>query len=448
MNDKNIDAVAVLREALKITRNVLTDIRIETQRLEPCTGHIQGIADKGINAVAEAIAATDRASTVAKDGGEVLVPIKITDAMIDAALAAHYGRRRLDAAGGAGGIDLTVNDTNYSGKEAMRRMWKGALSATPKPEASAATQQAGKRRKATDAEIAEWVERHNLQRGLSGSGSDNRAAFEDAESLHMTFAAPISEDADAPSSSNGELSPTQIDDMAFGYCPSGKIGELRKFAQACIAADRAARTPASVGEDAAVDAVFPVQNSPHGSVVTRNQEERAAFRKGFQAAVNICASQIPRQPCQTEPAKGEWMALLKTFDAISNDVHHIIKTDAPELHKALLSVAQSPAQVNAESDSQSVRDGWKWVPVEPTQEMFAAARTSASGSSTEKQLMASYWRNMLAAAPSVAPVEAMTLEAITDICDDVIRDLDSDAAEQSGAHQVKRAILAKSKGQA
>jgi hypothetical protein len=32
--------------------------------------------------------------------------------------------------------------------------------------------------------------------------------------------------------------------------------------------------------------------------------------------------------------------------------------------------------------------------------MFTAARTSTSGSNTEKLLMASYWRNMLAAAPT------------------------------------------------
>jgi hypothetical protein len=44
--------------------------------------------------------------------------------------------------------------------------------------------------------------------------------------------------------------------------------------------------------------------------------------------------------------------------------------------------------------------GYKLVPVEPTPAMFNAARTSACGSSTEKLLMASYWRNMLAAAPT------------------------------------------------
>jgi hypothetical protein len=61
--------------------------------------------------------------------GWVTVPRKITDSMIEAALAAHYGKKRLAAAGGAGGIDMTVDDTNYSGADAMRRMWCGALAA-------------------------------------------------------------------------------------------------------------------------------------------------------------------------------------------------------------------------------------------------------------------------------------------------------------------------------
>jgi hypothetical protein len=32
-----------------------------------------------------------------------------------------------------------------------------------------------------------------------------------------------------------EVPPAEIDDMAFGYCPSGKIGELREFAYALLA---------------------------------------------------------------------------------------------------------------------------------------------------------------------------------------------------------------------
>ncbi|WP_443190963.1 hypothetical protein [Pseudomonas indica] len=46
-----------------------------------------------------------------------------------------------------------------------------------------------------------------------------------------------------------------------------------------------------------------------------------------------------------------------------------------------------------------VPDGWKLVPAEPTQAMFEAGRTSASGSYAEKLAMAAYWRAMLAAAP-------------------------------------------------
>ena len=38
-------------------------------------------------------------------------------------------------------------------------------------------------RKATNAEVAEWAERHDLR----GSATDLRAAFEDAASLHLTY---------------------------------------------------------------------------------------------------------------------------------------------------------------------------------------------------------------------------------------------------------------------
>jgi hypothetical protein len=48
---------------------------------------------------------------------------------------------------------------------------------------SAAIQPAG-RRKATDAEVAEWAERYDITNRL---GSTAREAFEDAETLHMTW---------------------------------------------------------------------------------------------------------------------------------------------------------------------------------------------------------------------------------------------------------------------
>lgn len=61
----------------------------------------------------------------------------------------------------------------------------------------AAIQPAGEaHRRATDAEVAEWAERHGLERAMS-SLTSQRAAFEDAESMHMTYAAPIPQEAKA-----------------------------------------------------------------------------------------------------------------------------------------------------------------------------------------------------------------------------------------------------------
>ncbi|SEQ89760.1 Protein of unknown function [Azotobacter beijerinckii] len=72
-----------------------------------------------------------RGDPVAMPDRWALVPKKLTPAMIEAALAAHYGARRLRQAGGPGGVDMTVNGVNYSGTQAMKRMWAGALSAAP-----------------------------------------------------------------------------------------------------------------------------------------------------------------------------------------------------------------------------------------------------------------------------------------------------------------------------
>lgn len=74
--------------------------------------------------------------------------------------------------------------------------------------------------------------------------------------------------------------------------------------------------------------------------------------------------------------------------------------------RAIESEALAHAGVTAEPA------GWKLVPIEPTQEMFNAARTSAAGSGAEKLLMASYWQNMLAAAPTIpAQVPAAEVRA-------------------------------------
>lgn len=62
-----------------------------------------------------------------------IVPTKITREMIEAGLAAHYGKRRMEAAGGAGGISMTVDGRDHDGITAMRNFWKGALAAAPAP---------------------------------------------------------------------------------------------------------------------------------------------------------------------------------------------------------------------------------------------------------------------------------------------------------------------------
>ncbi|KVN91185.1 hypothetical protein WJ68_35430 [Burkholderia ubonensis] len=65
--------------------------------------------------------------------GYALVPKRITAEMIESAMEHHYGKRRARQNGGAGGIVMTVNDTDWSGIDAMRRLWKGALAAAPQP---------------------------------------------------------------------------------------------------------------------------------------------------------------------------------------------------------------------------------------------------------------------------------------------------------------------------
>lgn len=85
------------------------------------------------------------ANAVGVPNGFMLVPVKLTPGMIEAAMAAHYGKRRVAAVGGAGGIDMTVNDVNYTGTQAMRNFWRGALSAAPRAPAADA---AGLRREA------------------------------------------------------------------------------------------------------------------------------------------------------------------------------------------------------------------------------------------------------------------------------------------------------------
>jgi hypothetical protein len=48
---------------------------------------------------------------------------KLTDAMIEAACEAHYGKRNARKAGGADGIDMTADGNNWSFRQALKRMW-------------------------------------------------------------------------------------------------------------------------------------------------------------------------------------------------------------------------------------------------------------------------------------------------------------------------------------
>jgi len=74
---------------------------------------------------------------VAIPAGYALVPVKISDEMIEAAMESHYGKRRTRQNGGAAGIVMTVNGHDWNGVDAMRRFWKGAISAAPPPPAPA-----------------------------------------------------------------------------------------------------------------------------------------------------------------------------------------------------------------------------------------------------------------------------------------------------------------------
>ncbi|WGS43717.1 hypothetical protein LFL97_09435 [Burkholderia sp. JSH-S8] len=106
------------------------------------------------------------AHVVAIPAGYALVPKRITAAMIESAMEHHYGKRRAQQNGGAGGIVMTVNDTDWSGIDAMRRFWKGALAAAPQPPAQADAREAPRYR--------EW--RHLRERGEWSNGVPDWAA--------------------------------------------------------------------------------------------------------------------------------------------------------------------------------------------------------------------------------------------------------------------------------
>ncbi|KVW25856.1 hypothetical protein WK94_01950 [Burkholderia ubonensis] len=82
------------------------------------------------------------AEALAIPAGWQLVPKRITAAMIESAMEHHYGKRRARQNGGAAGIVMTVDDLDWSGIDAMRRFWKGALAAAPQPPAQADAREA------------------------------------------------------------------------------------------------------------------------------------------------------------------------------------------------------------------------------------------------------------------------------------------------------------------
>ncbi|KVT65644.1 hypothetical protein WK55_31305 [Burkholderia ubonensis] len=119
-------------------------ISAEALRIGACDESIQESRDEmalGFSAgVAYARAAASPAASI--PDGYTLVPKRITAAMIESAMEHHYGKRRARQNGGAGGIVMTVNDTDWSGIDAMRRLWKGALAAAPQPAQADAPAQA------------------------------------------------------------------------------------------------------------------------------------------------------------------------------------------------------------------------------------------------------------------------------------------------------------------
>lgn len=63
------------------------------------------------------------AEVVAPDAGEVKRLPRLTDAMIRAACKAHFGTDAIDV------VDLTVNEMNWTFRDAFKRMWSGARAA-------------------------------------------------------------------------------------------------------------------------------------------------------------------------------------------------------------------------------------------------------------------------------------------------------------------------------
>lgn len=71
-------------------------------------------------------AATQPEPTV-QEAARVLLDHRLPDGPVNAALVGHYGKRLGEL--GVNGVDLTVNDKNWTFNEGFRRMWRAALRA-------------------------------------------------------------------------------------------------------------------------------------------------------------------------------------------------------------------------------------------------------------------------------------------------------------------------------
>jgi hypothetical protein len=104
------------------------NVHLDEASIAALTAYGDGGLSEGIRRAARMARAAPTASV---PKGHMLVPIKITPEMIERGIEAHYGKRRVAEVGGAQGVSMTVNNTDWSGVEAMRNFWRGALSAVP-----------------------------------------------------------------------------------------------------------------------------------------------------------------------------------------------------------------------------------------------------------------------------------------------------------------------------
>lgn len=73
------------------------------------------------------------AETIAREAYERAAWPRLTDAMINAAADAHFGKKRSALVGGPDGISMTVDSTDWTFRQAMRRMWPALKRAALSP---------------------------------------------------------------------------------------------------------------------------------------------------------------------------------------------------------------------------------------------------------------------------------------------------------------------------